>query len=54
MAASQAAEAAPIKAVREAVSPWLWVLSVAGFGMALVNTRRIATMFKDWKRRKPK
>ena len=24
-------ESAQIKAVREAVSPWLWVLSVAGF-----------------------
>lgn len=26
-----AGEAAPVKAVREAVSPWLWVLSIASF-----------------------
>ncbi len=41
-----AAEAAPVKAVREAVSPWLWVLSVVGFGLTILNTRRIARMFK--------
>ncbi len=26
-----ASEAAPVKAAREAISPWLWVLSVASF-----------------------
>jgi len=26
-----AGEAAPVKAVREAISPWLWVLSIASF-----------------------
>jgi len=51
-AVARAAEAAPIKAVREAVSPWLWVLSVVGFGMTLLNTRRIAAMFRRWKGRR--
>jgi hypothetical protein len=41
-----AADAPLIKEAREAVSPWLWVMSVAGFGMALMNTRRIARMVK--------
>lgn len=41
-----AAEMAPIKAVREAISPWLWVTSVVGFGMGLLNTRRIGIMFR--------
>jgi hypothetical protein len=27
----EAGESAPVKAVREAVSPWLWVLSIASF-----------------------
>ena len=26
-----AGEAAPVKAAREAISPWLWVLSIASF-----------------------
>jgi hypothetical protein len=47
----EAADLEPIKAVRDAVSPWLWVTSIGGFVMALINTRRIATMFGDWKRR---
>lgn len=45
----KAAEAEPVKRVRETVSPWLWVLSIIGFGLGLLNTRRIARMFKDWK-----
>jgi hypothetical protein len=47
-----AAESDPVRNVREAVSPWLWVLSIIGFGLGLLNTRRIAKMFKDWKRKK--
>ncbi len=31
--------------LREAVSPWLWAFSLAGFGMTVLNTRRIAKMF---------
>lgn len=45
----RAADISAIKTARETVSPWLWVLSVIGFGMTLLNTRRIARMFKGWK-----
>lgn len=45
----QAADIEPIRKARETVSPWLWVLSVIGFGMTVLNTRRIARMFKNWK-----
>jgi hypothetical protein len=49
---SQAAAAiAPIKAVREAITPWLWVTSLIGFGLGLLNTRRIAKMYSDWRRK---
>ena len=49
---SQAAAAlAPIKAVREAITPWLWVTSLIGFGLGLLNTRRIAKMYTDWRRK---
>lgn len=37
-----------IKTAREMVSPWLWVTSLVGFGLALLNTRRIARMYKGW------
>lgn len=45
----KAAQAAPVKAIRETISPWLWVLSLIGFGMGILNTRRIKKMFTDWK-----
>ncbi len=45
-ALKQAAELAPIKAAREALSPWLWIFSLAGFGMALLNTSRIKRVYK--------
>jgi hypothetical protein len=41
-----------IAEVRANVSPWLWVLSVVSFGMALVNAKKISKMFGDWKRRR--
>jgi hypothetical protein len=41
-----------IAEVRANVSPWLWILSVVSFGMALVNAKRISKMFGDWKRRR--
>lgn len=41
---------AAIEQVRQAVSPWLWVFSLVGFGMAVVNSRRIAKMYGSWKR----
>jgi hypothetical protein len=48
----QAAESEPVKAVRETVSPWLWALSVIGFGMAVLNTQRIAKMYRSWKEKR--
>ena len=47
-----AAAAAPIVAAREAISPWLWILSIIGFGMTVVNTRRIARMYSRWRSRR--
>lgn len=38
--------------VRSKVSPWLWVLSIAGFGLTVINSRRITEMFGQWKRRR--
>jgi hypothetical protein len=50
---SAAAAAVPIiKNIREAVSPWLWVTSLIGFGMGLLNSRRIAKMYGDWRKKK--
>ncbi len=34
---------------REKIQPWIWVLSIFGFGMALINTHRIKKIFKSWK-----
>lgn len=48
-ALTQAAEAAPVKAIREAVSPWLWVVSLFGFGLALLNTQRISKIYGGWR-----
>jgi hypothetical protein len=51
-AESQAAAAIPIiKTMREAISPWLWLTSLIGFGMGLLNSRRIAKMYGDWHRK---
>lgn len=41
-----------IAEVKSKVSPWLWVFSIASFAMAIINARRIANMFGDWKRRR--
>jgi hypothetical protein len=38
--------------VRSKVSPWLWVLSIFSFGIAVTNARRISKMFGEWKRRR--
>jgi len=45
----KAANLEPVKAAREMVSPWLWVTSLVGFGMAILNTRRIAKMYRGWR-----
>lgn len=39
-----------IAKAKEQISPWLWVFSIAGFGMALLNTKRVSKMFKTWKK----
>jgi hypothetical protein len=31
------------------ISPWLWIFSIVGFGMALINTRRISKIYGGWK-----
>ena len=46
---SKVAEAAPVKSIREAISPWLWALSVIGFGLAILNASRIAKMYGSWR-----
>jgi 4-hydroxy-tetrahydrodipicolinate synthase len=51
LALSSEENAQVIKAARELVSPWLWVTSVVGFGLAILNTRRIARMYTTWKRK---
>jgi hypothetical protein len=30
------------------VSPWLWVTSIIGFGLALLNTKRIDSMWRRY------
>lgn len=45
LVAQATAEAANISKL---VSPWLWVLSITSFGMAMMNTRRIAAMWKRY------
>lgn len=39
-----------VQEVKAAISPWLWVFSIAGFGLALLNTKRISRMFRTWKK----
>lgn len=43
---TKAADDPLVAAFRNAISPWLWVTSLIGFGMGLLNTRRIATMYR--------
>jgi hypothetical protein len=40
-----------LETVKAAVSPWLWVFSLVGFGMAVLNTKRIAKMYRGWRRK---
>jgi hypothetical protein len=47
-----AANIAVIKTVRDAVSPWLWVTSLIGFGFSILNRRQIAKMYGDWRKKK--
>lgn len=36
--------------VSSVVSPWLWVLSVGSFAMAVLNKAEISKMYGSWKR----
>ena len=40
-----------LRQIRAVVSPWLWALSIASFGLVLMNTRRISRMYGAWKKR---
>jgi len=31
------------------ISPWLWVTSLLGFGLAILNAQRIAKMYGSWR-----
>lgn len=37
-----------VKAVQALISPWLWIFSVVGFGLALLNTKRISKIYGGW------
>lgn len=43
------AEIDAVKQARDLVSPWLWVFSVVGFGMAALNSHRIAKIYGGWR-----
>ena len=47
----QAAQA-DVANISAAVSPWLWILSVGGFLMAVLNKHQISQMYGSWKRMK--
>lgn len=47
--AKEAAEAAPVKTIREAVTPWLWVLSLISFAFSIANRKQIAEMYGKWR-----
>lgn len=42
-----------VKQVQAKISPWLWILSVTGFGMALINTYRLKKMYRTAGKKKP-
>jgi hypothetical protein len=46
---STAGDIEAIKSIREAVSPWLWLVSITGAIMAFMNTRRVSEMYGRWK-----
>lgn len=41
-----------VQRASQAVSPWLWILSVVSFAMAVMNRAEIAKMFGSWKKMK--
>lgn len=43
---------AEVVQINKRVSPWLWILSAAGFGMAVLNRYQIGSMFGSYKKMK--
>ena len=43
---------ANVKAVSAKVSPWLWIFSLCGLGLALWNKKQISDMYGNWKKAK--
>lgn len=41
---------ADVAQVSTIVSPWLWILSIGGFLMAVLNKHQISRMYGSWKR----
>lgn len=46
--------ASDVKAVGADISPYLWILSIVGFIMGVVNKAEISRMYGSWKRAKQK
>lgn len=42
----------PVAEVSSVVSPWLWILSVGGFALAIWNKVQIQKMYGSWKKAK--
>jgi hypothetical protein len=38
-----------ISEVHKIINPWLWIFSIVGFGLAVLNTQRIARIYGGWK-----
>ena len=49
---SYAAAEEKAKAISAHVSPWLWVLSIGGFTLAIWNKAEISKMFGSWRKAK--
>jgi len=39
----------PVRKIQEIISPWLWIFSVVGFGLAILNTQRISRIYGGWR-----
>lgn len=48
--AERIAKVETIEKAKEFISPWLWVFSIVGFGLALLNTRRVSLMFRKFRK----
>jgi hypothetical protein len=36
-----------VEEIKAAISPWLWIFSIVGFGMALLNTYRVTRLWRS-------